>query len=109
MVISKWFKRSPRKVEVTYKGGENKLQIVKINTETEYLHESLGIPEDRVTELGDATQEAFRTSGDISEAAEKVSGMCRHPNELFFVVYLLARNQTGPSLIDMLRQQMGNK
>lgn len=53
------------------------------------LTEALGIPEERVNELGEASEKALITAKDTVKAMNIVAPMCKHINEYFFCSYVI--------------------
>ena len=62
---------------------------VKEVSKSNSLTDALGISEDRCRELIKIVMRAEVDTNSVSEAAEVISRSCNHPNELFFVSFVL--------------------
>jgi len=57
--------------------------------ESTFVHESLGITDDRMDELTMLVKKIHRKHDDIVLIIEGVSAECKHPNELFMITFWL--------------------
>lgn len=88
---------------------EGTLMIRHLNDDrTCTFSESLGLSEERMNQLVKAAHEAYHTSSSVSEAGEKFSKICRHPNELFFATYVLADQHFKQNMVNSLMSKTGH-
>lgn len=65
--------------------------------------ESLGLDDERTQVLAKNTLKAYSESKSLSEAAEKFSQICRHPNELLFCTYVASDHHFKQAMLgDMM-------
>ena len=89
--ILSYFKR-PKYIKVNSNEAE-KLCVLRINDNTDSLIDALGITESRAEYLIIQMDELFNTEEDIADVAEKVSKICVHANELFFISMCIYKRQ----------------
>ena len=68
---------------------KNKFNIVLI-TDSELVHETLGLTDERASHFGKRVSEEFKNCDSVTEVAERVSKECLHANELFWMTYIIA-------------------
>ena len=101
-MFKKLFKR---KVEVSYNADTDGLKVIQVNPESPTISENRGMSDERFEELSKAVQLALVQYSDVCDVAAHVSEMCKHPNELFFVSFVIARKTASP--IVQLKQLFG--
>lgn len=82
------------------------LQVIKLG-ENGKIHDALGITHERSHELVDLVSNGYRKGKDLITVMENVSVEAKHPNELFFMSYVIGdlhhQHQRVGSLFEMLR------
>jgi ferric iron reductase protein FhuF len=65
------------------------VEIRRLNDNTDYIHEALGINEARVDEIGKMCRKAIIDHKDTVSCMLEISKNLTHPNELFFATWVL--------------------
>lgn len=112
-LLIKWFKLKPELV--VQLNEHNKLHIVEVEKETSSIVEGLGLTREKEEELGNMAMECYRSTNNVVACMEKASKFCKHPNELFFVSYIISsryvQNNINPGvmLAKMIIGRMGDE
>lgn len=111
-LLIKWFKLKPELV--VQLNEHNKLHIVEVDKETSSIVEGLGLTTEKEIELGDIAMECYSSTNNIVACMAKASKFCKHPNELFFVSYVISSRHVqsnmnpGAMLAKMIIGKMGD-
>ena len=88
------------------------VKIHRLNDDTEYIHEALGIDNDRVEEIGKMCRKSIIDHKDIVSCMVDISKNLTHPNELFFATWVLrnvveeqGRDQIGAIIHKIFRSK----
>lgn len=65
------------------------VQIHRLNDDTDYIHEALGINNARVEEIGKMCRKSIIDHKDTVSCMVDISKNLTHPNELFFATWVL--------------------
>ena len=85
--LKKIFEKKLEKLPVTDEKGS--VQVHRLNDNSEYIHESLGISDERVDEIGRMCRKSIIDHKDTVSCMVEVSKQLTHPNELFFATWVL--------------------
>jgi hypothetical protein len=65
------------------------VQVHRLNDDTEYIHEALGINDTRVDQIGKMCRKSMIDHKDTVSCMIDISKQLTHPNELFFATWVL--------------------
>lgn len=65
---------------------QSSMEVLIVDEDVEYLHEALGISEERCKELGKKITFCLQTYNSKLMAYKELSKICNHPNELAFAI-----------------------
>ena len=85
-------KNTPKYINPDFTSGS--VRVVEIDETAKTINEGLGITEKRCEEIAKVVFESEKKETNIVKIMECVSLECKHPNELAFAIYVLARNQS---------------
>lgn len=82
------------------------MQVIKLG-ENGKIHDALGISHERSHELVDLVGTGYRKGNDLISVMETISVEAKHPNELFFMSYVISelhsQNSRAGHLMELLR------
>jgi hypothetical protein len=91
--------------------GEFKLCIINDNTDS--LHETLGLTDERAKELSEICLNAWNKHNKTTSMLQEMLGHCKHMNEVTMIFFIfhkiveLKRNETRSGMEGMLREIFG--
>ena len=91
--------------------GEFKLCIINDNTDS--LHETLGLTDERAKELSEICLNAWNKHNKTTNMLQEMLGHCKHMNEVTMIFFIfhkiveLKRNETRSGMEGMLREIFG--
>jgi hypothetical protein len=91
--------------------GEFKLCIINDNTDS--LHETLGLTDERAKELSEICLNAWNKHNKTTSMLQEMFGHCKHMNEVTMIFFIfhkiveLKRNETRSGMEGMLREIFG--
>lgn len=84
--LGSMFKKKLTPLPVDEKGS---VKIHRLNDDTEYIHQALGIPDKRVDEIGKLCRKSIIDHKYTVSCMVDISQHLTHPNELFFATWVL--------------------
>lgn len=87
-MIMKWFKNLFKKKKKSY-NKENSYKLLIIDEHAEFLHETLGITEERASELTTVAFKAYEKHDRMYLCLEDIVSNCKHTNEIVFATMLV--------------------
>lgn len=85
--FKRMFEKKLEKLPVTDQKGS--AQIHRLNDDTEFIHQALGISDARVEEIGKMCRKSIIDHKDTVSCMVDISKELTHPNELFFATWVL--------------------
>jgi hypothetical protein len=87
-LLGKVFKKK-KEVKTYPQDGEFKICI--INEDTDLMHETLGITNERAEELAKACSESWNEKDKVTDMIQQILGHCKHMNEVTMVFFMFHR------------------
>lgn len=84
-----WFRKLFKKKK-TY-STDNKFKLCIVNDNTELLHETLGVTEERSKELLDIALKAYDSHATLTGSYEEMLESCKHINEVVMIMNMFNR------------------